>query len=292
MTAAGAVEAEISVASMIPRQPIEHGSRTWCSKFSRVWSSVTPRCADNRKPIIYHSYFTTECSTTIIDRRYTLTAFYDTKFPNGIFARSYFVSSAVSRVNVPGLRSICQSIAKFSKTIRFLRYCPTWPKNWCVRLNPRAHFTRYGSEPIDVHDIFIHVVCNALFFYNWRPTAVQASPVVVFFFHRNTVYREDYRLNTLNDRSLWESREASVIQSPTTATIRHASRPFETYCSVCSWRIHCFGTHRSPFSFFPFRECPWDSSIRSSESLKWARRRHVRHFTKYFMISLKSRYFA
>jgi len=71
--------------------------------------------------------------------------------------------------------------AKFNKTIWFLRYCPTWPKNWCVRLNPRAHFTRYRSEPIDVLGIFIHIVCNALFFYNWRPTAVQASPVVVFF---------------------------------------------------------------------------------------------------------------
>jgi len=52
------LEVEISVASVIPRQPIEHGSRTWCSKFLRVWSSVTPRCADNRKPIIYHPYFT------------------------------------------------------------------------------------------------------------------------------------------------------------------------------------------------------------------------------------------
>lgn len=142
-----------------------------------------------------------------------------------------------------------------------------------------------ASRPIDVLGIFIHVVCNALFFYNRRPTAVQASLAVVFFI-RNTVYREDYRLNTLNDRSLWESREASVIQSPVTATIRHAPCPFETYCSVCSWRIHCFDTHRSPLSFLPFREYPRDSSARSSEDLKRAWRRHVRHFTEHLTIPL------
>lgn len=174
------LEAEISVASMIPRQPIEHGSRTWCSKFLRVWSSVTPRCADNRKPIIYHPYFTTECPTRFIDRGYTVNAFYDGNSVSKWYFRTFlFRLVCGARVNVPGLRSICQSIAKFSKTIRFLRYCPTWPKNWCVRLNPRAHFTRYRSEPIDVLGIFIHVVCNALFFYNWRPTAVQA----LFFFY-------------------------------------------------------------------------------------------------------------
>lgn len=212
---------------------------------------------------------------------HTPNAFYGTKFPNGIFARTYFVSSAEPRVNVPADSDRFRQVsAKFSKTIWFLRYCPTWPKNWCVRLNPRAHFTRYRSEPIDVLGIFIHVVCNAPFFYNWRPTAVQASPVCCFFFIRNTVYREDYRLNTLNDRSLWESREASVIQSSTTATIRHAPCPFETHCSVCSWRIHCFDTHRSPLSFLPFREYPCDSSFRSRENLKRARRRHVRHFTE------------
>lgn len=145
-----------------------------------------------------------------------------------------------------------------------------------------------------MYTVFLYTlfVTRCSFITGGRRPSKRLPLLFFFFFHRNTVYREDYRLNTLNDRSLWESREASVIQSPTTATIRHASRPFETYCSVCSWRIHCFGTHRSPFSFFPFRECPWDSSIRSSESLKWARRRHVRHFTKYFMISLKSRYFA
>lgn len=87
-----------------------------------------------------------------------------------------------SRVNVPGLRSIYQSIAKFSKTTRFLRYCPTWPKNWCVRLNPRAHFTRYRSEPIHVPGIFIHVVfVTRCSFITWRPTAVQASPAVFFY---------------------------------------------------------------------------------------------------------------
>lgn len=156
-----------------------------------------------------------------------------------------------------------------------------WLKNWCVRLNSRAHFTRCRSEPM--YSIFLYAlfVTRCSFITGGRRPSKRLS--LLFFFIRNTVYRIDYRLNTLNDRSLWKSREASVIQSRATATIRHAPRPFETYCSVCSWRIHCFDTHRSLLSFLPFREYPCDSSARSSENLKRAWRRHVRHFTQHLM---------
>lgn len=157
----------------------------------------------------------TECPTIDLLIAGTVpSAFHDTKYPSDIFARSYFVSSAERGSTSQDFDRFAKVSLNSAKPSRFLRsdfYCPTWLKNWCVRLNPRAHFTRYRSEPIDVPGIFIHVVCNALFFYNRRPTAVQASPAVVFFYPQHCLsgrLSAQYAQRSIALRVTWSVRHS------------------------------------------------------------------------------------
>lgn len=95
--------------------------------------------------------------------------------------------------------------------------------------------------------IFIHVVCNALSFYNRRPTAVGASTLLVFFI-RNALYRKDYRLNI--NRSLWEPRQASPFKVRRRSDTRLVLLKLIV---ACVWRIHTasFDVH-TPFVSFVF----------------------------------------
>lgn len=80
---------------------------------------------------------------------------------------------------------------------------------------------------------------------------------IVEFFICNALYRNDYRLRTFNDRSLWESREAPSFKvrrwRPDTRVV------LLKFIVACARDEYIALAHRSPLPFLPFREYPRDS---------------------------------
>jgi hypothetical protein len=203
----------------------------------------------------------------------TSNVFYEIKFLNNIFARSYFVSSAESAGSTSQIFDrFIKAIAKFSKSIRFLRYCSTWSKN-CVRLNSRAHFTRYRGE--SMYSIFLYALLVIHAILLWSETVgrqrVSRSLFSIITLYIGTIIGSlHWTIDRFECHMKRRHSKSADAYDPTRFFFWNFLNSFETYCSMCSWQIHVY------FSWF-YRFVRFEHSVKHRPKMSLTKARVTFH---------------